>query len=104
MKVIGKTNGGFILEASDNEIKALLSAGDDKRKDLSKLAIGNELTFTIALQNLNAIKDVRMSDRLYYLKNSLKDATKYIAELNTITESVSNPILLLEQEVKDKAI
>ncbi len=105
MKVIGITNSGFLLEASNDEVKALLAVGDDRRNDVPKnIKVGCNLTFSVALQNLNAIKDARLSQSNNYLGSSLKDAKSYIDKAIAIVEGFNEPITILRKEIEEKSV
>lgn len=91
MKVIGKTDKGFILEASNEEVKALLAKVDTRKGSVSaSITIGTELTFTIALSNLDLLKDIRLSESgkalaaLIVAKQRLEDVIQVVekAEIN----------------------
>lgn len=104
MKIIGHTTGGFIIEASDEEVRSLLAAGDDRRKDLSKLRTGTELSFTVALQNLAAVKDAKLSKELAYLKGHLRDSITYGQSMLNAVEKLEVPIVTLEKDTQAKSI
>ena len=76
MKILGKSNEGFIASLTNTEMKALLAMQDARKDNVrEKIQVGDDLTFTTALTNLNLLKDISLSDSyraLYELKRLKK--------------------------------
>lgn len=99
MKVIGKTNNGFILEATNEEVKSLLPLTDNKRNELGKIGFGDDITFTTALTNLNLLKDIKMSESysaLTYLKNGRHELDGIIKKL----EGVEAQLIVTQDKIR----
>lgn len=88
MKIIGKTAEGFITTVTKEEIKALLAVTDKRREgeEFKRIDVGTELSFTVALSNLNLLKDIKLSGS-YNTLNYLESAQK---ELNAVIEKVKS--------------
>lgn len=100
MKIIGETNGGFIATISNDEIKSLLALGDERRgKVKDTIKVGVDLSFTVALQNLNLAKDIQLSGA-YTLLQELANAQ---GKLNTVIEQIQGlkaPLYTLQEAIK----
>lgn len=104
MKIIGKTNGGFIIEASQTEMKALLANSDTRRADIEKtLVVGVELSFTTALHNLALVKDISI-DGSYQTLGRLNDAYSELGKVIKIVEGVKEPLLTIQSKIKEAQI
>ena len=101
MKIIGKTQNGFILEADNTEIKSVLALSDTRRGKTLEIEVGTELTFTTALTNLNLIKDLSLTDRFKTLYE-LKEAKDQIENAIQIVEKVNTPLLEIQKEIKTR--
>jgi hypothetical protein len=99
MKVIGKTENGFIIEASNLEIDSLLAANHVKKGKYSELKVGEELTFTTALTNLNLIKDLSLSDN-YRALHELKQAKEELEKAIKIVEGLNAPLTEVQKQIK----
>jgi hypothetical protein len=102
MKIIGKTEQGFITTVTREEIKALLAV-NDKRKEVEhfkSIDVGTELSFTVALSNLNLLKDVRLSgsyQTLNYLENAKTELDKLVNQI----KSLEQPLLETQKAIKE---
>lgn len=88
MKVIGKSKGGYILEASDNEIANLIGYYSQYDSDYRKPECGD----TIQISS--------MYQQLYNLKNNqpkLKDTVKM---LRGLADSLEPVCPLIEAQIK----
>lgn len=102
MKIIGKTKDGFIVTVSKNEIESLLSVNDGRRKKLEEsINVGDELTFTTALANLNNIKDLNLSGS-YKTLGKLKDARDEINAAIKVVEGCDVELLKIQSGLKEK--
>lgn len=102
MKIIGKTSGGFIATITNEEVRALLAV-NDKRKEsenFKTIDVGTELSFTVALSNLNLLKDVRLSGS-YKTLNYLNDARNELSKLVEQIHSLESPLLETQKMIKD---
>jgi hypothetical protein len=94
MKVIGKTSEGFITTVSNEEVKALLSINDSRKKEkFDEIKVGTDLTFTVALTNLNLLKDLRLTGNYRTLHELLEAKNELQKAIDIVTKT---DIALLE--------
>lgn len=98
MKVIGTTTTGFIIEASNSEINSLLAIQHAKKGKPSEIKVGEELTFTTALTNLNLIKDLSLTDS-YKTLSRLKEAQIELNKAIEIVEGLKAPLAEIQKEI-----
>lgn len=101
MKIIAHANKGYIIEASKGEVEALLGKTDGRRT--STLDIGTELSFTIALTNLNLLRDLKLNDSyraLYELKKAKEEVDKAVLVL----ESTNIELIKVQKTIIDQQL
>lgn len=93
-----------MLQATQSEVVALLAQGDARRAKLHEAVIvGTELTFTAALQNLSAVKDITLSGNY----KTLESLAKAISELQTIEAkllALKSPMVELNNMAKETSV
>lgn len=101
MKIIAKTDNGFLCTVTNNEVKSLLGLNDTRKDDIDKnIKIGTELTFTTALSNLNLLKDVRLSGS-YRSLDRIKDCIKEMTEVMKIIEGCETPLVEIQKDINE---
>lgn len=97
MKIIGKTETGYLAELTKGEIKSILSK-NDSRKSQSELKIGDELTFTSALERLTILKDLSLTDN-YKSLYKLIDAREELDKAIQIIKAANDSLIIVKREV-----
>lgn len=102
MKIIGKTEKGFICEVTKSETRAVLGLNATE-KQVDELNIGEEITFSKALHNLALLRDVRSSNIYYALQGAEKlqsEVNNVVAKLKAINEAAES----LNDKIKKEEI
>lgn len=100
MKIIGETNEGFIATVSYKEIDSILAIGDSRKgKVKESIKVGSDLSFTLALQNLNLIKDIQLTES-YSVLSKLKDAMVSLDTVISNVEGLKTPLYEVKELIK----
>lgn len=102
MKIIAHTTEGYVVSISQKELKALL-AKDDSRKANTKLEIGTELSFTLALQNIEMLENLKISDS-YQVLHYLKEAKIKLDGLVTGMIELEKPIIEVQRTIAKEKV
>lgn len=101
MKIIAKTDNGFMCTVTSNEVKSLLGLNDTRKDDIEKnIKIGTELTFTTALSNLNLLKDVRLSGS-YKTLNKLQDSINELNGVLNVIKGCETPLVEIQKDISE---
>lgn len=101
MKIIGKTSEGFICTVTKTEISSILSVNDSRKEDIEKnIRVGNDLTFTNSLTNLNLIKDIVLSGD-YKSLGRLNDAIEQLEEIMNNINTLQEPLISIQKKIKE---
>lgn len=102
MKIIANAPEGYITSLTFNEVKALLSVNDNRKTDLTKnIRVGDELTFTVALANLNLLKDVRIEGS-YEALGELKKAANMLQKSIDIIDNAGGHLTIIQDKIKNQ--
>lgn len=103
MKIIGHTTDGYLCQVSNVEMKSLLGRDDGRKRDNSRIGIGNDITFTNALVNMEILKEISMSSS-YGTLTQAKDALAKLEGIVVILEAINFNIINIQGQVKNKTI
>jgi len=87
MKVIAKTEQGYLIEATDNEIKEISKAVTGQRLD--KVEIGMKLPAIDYAGTITKIKTLRGSSEFINLESKIKDFVETFDKLRTVVKEAS---------------
>lgn len=100
MKIVAKTNNGYLAEISDSEVKAIMSKNDSRKG--KTLSIGDELTLASALERLTLIKELNLNES-YKTLGRLRAAREELEAALNIVEGLNQPLILIRKQLSENS-
>lgn len=89
MEIIANTKEGFIIQASNEEVKCILQAVTGKNIKIEDITIGHKLPAIDYSSTITKVKSLNNNTKLYYLKEKVKDFSEEFKNLVEAIESAS---------------
>lgn len=104
MKVIGKTADGFICEVKEYELDAILGLNDTRKSKVkTEISAGAEITFDIALRNLDLLKDLKLTSS-YGALTKLREAQSSLKSIIDVVEKTDLELLKVQERIKKSQV